>query len=146
MSDINAVRASIEKALAGLRKEQQALEAALAALGGVEAAPRRGRGRPKGSTSAARKAGSSGRRGRRSSRPAEALALVKAQPGVTIPAMAKEMDIAAPYLYRVMPKLVEEGKVRKDGSGWFPADGAPAAAAPEPVAAATDPSTEPVAN
>ena len=128
MSDINAVRASIEKALAGLRKEQDALEAALAALGGVPAAPRRGPGRPKGSGSAPRKAVSGRRRGRRGSRTAEALALVKAQPGVTIPAMAKEMDIAAPYLYRVMPKLVEEGKVRKDGSGWFPGDPAPAPA------------------
>jgi hypothetical protein len=52
--------------------------------------------------------------------------------------MAKQMNIAAPYLYRVMPKLVEDGKVRKDGSGWFPSDPAPATA---PGSGAADPAT-----
>jgi hypothetical protein len=30
------------------------------------------------------------------------------------------MGIQANYLYRVMPTLAEEGKVRKDGKGWHP--------------------------
>jgi hypothetical protein len=120
MTDIAEVKASIEKRLKELRKEQDALENALSALSGVGGAVRRGPGRPRGSGSGTRRS-TGKKRGRRGSRAGEALALVKAQPGVTIPAMAKEMGIAAPYLYRVMPKLVEEGKVRKDGSGWFPA-------------------------
>jgi hypothetical protein len=28
------------------------------------------------------------------------------------------MSIKQNYLYRVMPTLAEEGKVRKDGGGW----------------------------
>ena len=117
MTDIGDVKASIEKRLKELRAEQDALESALSALGGIAAKAKRGPGRPRGSRSRT----TSKRRGARNSRAAQALALVKAQPGVTIPAMAKEMGIAAPYLYRVLPKLADEGKVKKDGSGWHPA-------------------------
>jgi hypothetical protein len=120
MSDIGDVKASIEKRLKELRKEQDALESALSALSGVGTAVRRGPGRPRGSGGTVRRPRGK-KRGPRGSRAAEALKLVQAKPGVTIPAMAKEMGIAAPYLYRVMPKLVEEGKVRKDGSAWYPA-------------------------
>jgi len=63
---------------------------------------RRGAGRPKGS-------------GRRS---AEALKYVQGQPGITIPELAAKMGIAQNYLYRVLPGLQEEKKVRKDGRGW----------------------------
>lgn len=116
---ISQVKSSIEKRLKELRAEQSALESALTALGGVTTRGRRaaGRTRQRATTTARR----TRRRGKRGSRSAQALALVKAQPGITIPAMAKEMGIAAPYLYRVLPKLAEEGKVRKDGSGWHPA-------------------------
>lgn len=66
---------------------------------------RRGAGRPKGS-------------GRRS---AEALKFVQGQPGITIPELAAKMGIAQNYLYRVLPGLQQEKKVRKDGRGWHAA-------------------------
>jgi DNA-binding IclR family transcriptional regulator len=55
---------------------------------------------------------------------------VSARPGITIPELAEAMDIQANYLYRVMPTLEREGKVRKQGKGWQPpSDDAPAAQA-----------------
>ncbi len=59
-------------------------------------------GRPKGS----------GTRG------AEALSLVQGQPGITTPELAAKMGIATSYLYRVLPGLEKDGKIRKDGRGW----------------------------
>jgi predicted ArsR family transcriptional regulator len=59
------------------------------------------RGRPKGS----------GRRG------VEALALVKQNPGITIPEIAEKMAIKQNYLYRVLPGLAKDGLVVKDGRG-----------------------------
>jgi hypothetical protein len=54
-------------------------------------------------------------------RSAQALALVEAKPGITIPEMAKEMGITPNYLYRVLPQLAKDGKVKKNGKGWEPA-------------------------
>ena len=66
-----------------------------------------------------------GRRGGRprdsGTRSAQALALVQAKPGITIPEMAKEMGITPNYLYRVLPELATNGKVTKAGKGWEPA-------------------------
>jgi hypothetical protein len=31
------------------------------------------------------------------------------------------MGIEPNYLYRVMPKLVSDGQVKRDGQGWAPA-------------------------
>jgi CRP-like cAMP-binding protein len=63
------------------------------------------------------------RGGRRGSgtRSAQALALVEEKPGITIPEMAKEMGITPNYLYRVLPELAKDGKVKKTGKGWEPA-------------------------
>lgn len=66
-------------------------------------APRRA-GRPKGS----------------GTRAAEALRIVREHPGVTIPELADRMGIKQNYLYRVLPELVQEGKVAKQGRGWHP--------------------------
>jgi DNA-binding IscR family transcriptional regulator len=49
------------------------------------------------------------------------LELVAGQPGITIPEIATKMGIEPNYLYRVMPKLVTEGRVRREGQGWHPA-------------------------
>lgn len=68
----------------------------------------RGRGRPRGSGTRAN----------------EALAIVREQPGITIPEMAQKMGIQQNYLYRVLPGLEQDGMVRKEGRGWFPKDAA----------------------
>jgi hypothetical protein len=86
------------------------------------AAPAR-RGRPPGRPPG-RPAGSTGRKaGRRKgsgTRSAEALAIVREQPGVTIPELAARMGIKQNYLYRVLPSLEQENKVAKQGRGWHP--------------------------
>lgn len=68
-----------------------------------------------------------GRRGRpkgSGTRGAEALALVKGNPGITIPEIAEKMGIKQNYLYRVLPGLAEDGLVTKNGRGWHPKDAA----------------------
>ncbi|MEO8969753.1 MAG: hypothetical protein ABI355_19110 [Solirubrobacteraceae bacterium] len=112
----------IDSRLTELRQEVGKLEAARAALTGG----RRGPGRPPGPGSSGRRAGvrRPGRpRGRRggNTRSNQALELVRAQPGITIPEIAESLKIEPNYLYRVMPKLVGDGVVRRDGQGWHPA-------------------------
>jgi hypothetical protein len=107
------------KELRPLVDEFHRLEAAEAALSGVEtkpAAPAPAPTRRRRSTSS-----SNGRRGRprgSGTRAAQALQLVGEQPGITIPELAAAMGIKQNYLYRVMPGLAEEGKVTKSGRGW----------------------------
>jgi hypothetical protein len=120
------------KELKPLVDEYQRLEAAAAALDGVArpsratAAPRRAARRSRAAaTPAAKPASTAGRRGRpkgSGARGAEALAIVTASPGITIPEIAAKMGIKQNYLYRVLPGLAEDGKVVKDGRGWKPAD------------------------
>jgi hypothetical protein len=117
--------------------EYQRLEAAVAALDGVPATPLTSATSPpptrrapaRATTTAARKRGAShsGRRGRpkgSGTRGAEALALVRSTPGITIPEIAAKMGIKQNYLYRVLPGLAEDGLVVKDGRGWKPKDAA----------------------
>ena len=54
-------------------------------------------------------------------RAAQALDLVRKQPGVTIPELAKAMKIQPNYLYRVLPRLASEGQIKRNGQGWHPA-------------------------
>jgi hypothetical protein len=46
---------------------------------------------------------------------------VQTRPGITIPEPAHEMGITPNYLYRVVPGLAKDGKVKKQGKGWVPA-------------------------
>jgi hypothetical protein len=114
----------IDGRLSELKDEVAKLEAARAALVGG----RRGPGRPPGSGTrpVRRRTGRGpGRpRGRRSggTRAAQALDLVRTKPGITIPQIAEALKIEPNYLYRVMPKLVSDGEVKRDGQGWRPAD------------------------
>jgi hypothetical protein len=111
------------KELRPLVDEFHRLEAAQRALEGVDGggtatstrAPRRTRAKSSGT----------GRRGRprgSGTRAAEALQIVTDSPGITIPEMAQKMGIQQNYLYRVLPGLEQDGKVRKEGRGWFPKD------------------------
>lgn len=117
------------KELKPLVDEYERLEAAAAALAGVTPAgsaptsPTRRRSSLR-TTTATRKgnaAANGGRRGRpkgSGTRGAEALALVRTTPGITIPEMAEKMGIKQNYLYRVLPSLAQDGLVTKDGRGW----------------------------
>jgi DNA-binding IscR family transcriptional regulator len=49
-----------------------------------------------------------------------ALKIVTQQPGIAIPDIAKKMGISQNYLYRVLPALEADGKVRKQDRGWSP--------------------------
>ena len=128
MSLVDDVRRQITDRLRELKPlvdEYQQLEAMVKKLGrggdGASATPtRRSTGR--------RRAASRSTNGRRRGRPrgsgtrsAQALALVQAKPGITIPEMGKEMGITPNYLYRVLPELAKDGKVKKQGKGWVPA-------------------------
>jgi CRP-like cAMP-binding protein len=138
-------RAEITKRLDELRPlldEYERLEAAAAALDQVGASnatarstgARRGPGRPRGSrnaTTRAAGAAATGKaratRGRRpgrqrgtGTRALQTLALVQQAPqGITIPELAAQMGIRQNYLYRVLPSLQKEGKVRKRGKTWL---------------------------
>ena len=97
---------------------------ASAATRGRTATATRTRTRTKKAKTTRRAAGTTVRRaGRRKgsgTRAAQALDLVKGQPGITIPELAARMGIKQNYLYRVLPGLEQEGKVTKRGRGWFP--------------------------
>ncbi len=118
----------IESRLQELKLEVERLEAARSALTGGTA--RRRPGRPAGRASAGNGATPTRRSGRRPGRPRgrrggntranQALELVSSRPGITIPQIAEELKIEPNYLYRVMPKLVSEGRVKRDGQGWHP--------------------------
>ena len=135
---LDAKRTEIRERLNELRPlvdEFRRLEAAEQALSGLDEPrperaarpPRRGSGSGSGSGSRS----SSGRRGRPKgggTRSKQALELVRARPGITIPELAEAMDIKQNYLYRVMPTLAEEGLVNKSGRGWHARKGADEAA------------------
>ena len=121
----------IDQRLRELQDEISRLEAARTALTGG----RRGPGRPRGTTTrtarprttrarTARRTTTaprarSGRRGG-NTRAAQTLELVRRQPGITIPDIAKAMKIQPNYLYRVLPRLAKEGQVKRNGQGWHP--------------------------
>ena len=103
-------------------------------LNGVGAAStgrRRGPGRPPGSgtrkrstaarATTRRRAASNGRRRRRragGTRADQALGLIKATPGITVPQIAKKMGIRQNYLYRVTAGLQKQGAVKRRGNGF----------------------------
>jgi predicted Rossmann fold nucleotide-binding protein DprA/Smf involved in DNA uptake len=110
--------------------EYHRLEAAHRALEGVNNGGSSGSARASSSTTSRRTSrggGGGGGRGRpkgSGTRANEALAAVREQPGITIPEMAQKMGIQQNYLYRVLPGLEQDGKVRKEGRGWFAKDAA----------------------
>lgn len=124
----------IDERLRELQDEVSRLEAARSALTGG----RRRSGRPRGTGARTNRPGGTSarttraRRDRRTTtrpptrptrrggntRAAQTLDLVRKQPGVTIPDLAKAMKIQPNYLYRVLPRLASEGQVKRDGQGW----------------------------
>ena len=118
----------IDTRLRQLKEEVSKLEAARSALTGARRRPGRppGSGRATAATATTRRR----RRGRRPGRPrgrrggntraTQALELVRNKPGITIPQIAESLKIEPNYLYRVMPKLVDDGQVKRQGKGWTP--------------------------
>ncbi len=134
---VDSTLKEIDDRLRELGDEVSRLEAARAALvgngrppaGSASPSPGRSRRSTPGTTAGTAPA-TQPRTGRRPGRPrgrragtraTQALELVRNQPGITIPELAKEMKIEPNYLYRVMPKLVSDGQVKRDGEGWHPA-------------------------
>jgi Winged helix-turn-helix DNA-binding len=117
----------IDDRLRELKEEVSKLEAARSALVGTRRRP----GRPRAARAAAATTTTRRRTGRRPGRPRgrsrggtranQALELVRSQPGITIPQIAEKMGIEPNYLYRVMPRLLTDGQVKRDGQGWHPA-------------------------
>jgi len=116
----------IDDRLRELKEEVSKLEAARSALVGT----RRGPGRPRAARAAAstptprrtgRRPGRPRGRSRGGTRANQALELVRGKPGITIPQIAEQMGIEPNYLYRVMPRLLTDGQVKRDGQGWHPA-------------------------
>jgi len=116
----------IDKRLSELKVEVSKLEAARAALVGG----RRGPGRPASANGAAASTPTRRRTTRRAGRPRgrrggntranQALALVQERPGITIPQIAEALKIEPNYLYRVMPKLVTDKQITREGLGYHP--------------------------
>ena len=90
-------------------------------------AGKRGPGRPRGSrTRSGRSTATNGRRtrgrGRRSNtRADQALALIKQNPGISVPDIASKMGIRQNYLYRVTAGLQKQRLVRRRDGGFHAA-------------------------
>jgi ribosomal protein S25 len=91
---------------AGTRAERAVKSAAKSPRSTKTSTATRGPGRPRGTGGRAQ----------------EALKLVHKHPGITIGEMAKRMKIQANYLYRILPHLEKDGKVKKQDKGYHPPD------------------------
>jgi ribosomal protein S25 len=129
MADVlSKLRSDLEKRLHELEpfvEEHAHVRQALDALKGAGAtaqrvattAARGPRAAAKATTTASSRRGRPRGTGRRAE---EALKLVHRHPGITLQELAKRMKIKANYLYRVLPQLEKEGKVKKRDKGFHP--------------------------
>jgi hypothetical protein len=101
-----------------LVEEYHRLEAAAAALDTVDG--RASTAAPARTTNGSRRGRPRGSRGG-NTRATQAIELVRLRPGITIPDLADHMGIKPNYLYRILPQLQQEGKVRRKDKGWHPA-------------------------
>jgi hypothetical protein len=104
---VDQARTLLERRLRELDDERKQVEAALAGLG---KSARRGPGRP---------AGSSRRRRRGRTRADQAVRIISSNPGITVSELGKKMKLNHPnYLYRVLPDLEKEGRIKRSGKGY----------------------------
>jgi len=109
-STVDQARTLLERRLRELDNERKQVEAALAGLGRNI---RRGRGRPRGTTTSTR------RRRRGSTRADQAVRIIKQNPGITVSELGRKMKLNHPnYLYRVLPDLQKEGRIKRKGKGY----------------------------
>ena len=105
---VDQARTLLERRLHELDDERKQVETALAGLG---KSTRRKPGRPRGA----------GRRRRRgSTRADQAVKIITDNPGIKVSELGKKMKLNHPnYLYRVLPDLEKEGRVRRKGTGYY---------------------------
>ena len=107
-----------------------------AAKGAVKPAATR---KPAAKTAAkpARSAGGRGSAARPGQRQDDVLRLVAEQPGITVRELGERLGVDSTGLYRIVTRLSETGRVRKDGRGLHPVE--PASSTPAATAAADFP-------
>ena len=108
---VDKARALLEQRRQELQTELRQIERAIAGLGGGK----RGPGRPRGS-------GGGRRRGPRGgTRADQAVKIITENPGIKVSELGKKMNLKAPnYLYRVLPDLEKEGRIKKKRRGYYP--------------------------
>ena len=123
---LTKLRSDLEKRLRELEpfiKEHQHLHEALDALKGVgtraERAVKSTAKSPRSATARTATRGPGRPRGT-GGRAQDALKLVHLHPGITIGELAKRMKIQPNYLYRILPHLEKDGKVKKRDKGYHP--------------------------
>jgi hypothetical protein len=110
---VDKAKALLEERRDELNRELHQIERALSGLGGRA---RRGPGRPRGSGGGRR------RKRRGGTRADQAVKLIGENPGIGVSDLGKKMKLKAPnYLYRVLPELEKEGKIKKQGKGYVAA-------------------------
>jgi hypothetical protein len=106
---VDQARTLLERRLRELDKERHQVEAALAGLG------QRARRSP------ARPRGTGRRRSRGSTRADQAVRTISQNPGITVSELGRKMKLNHPnYLYRVLPDLEKEGRIKRQGRGYHP--------------------------
>jgi hypothetical protein len=107
---VDQARTLLERRLRELDDERRQVETALSGLGKtIRRAPARVSGRAR-------------RRRRGSTRADQAVRLISQNPGISVSELGKKMKLNHPnYLYRVLPDLQKEGRIRRRGKGYHPA-------------------------
>jgi hypothetical protein len=106
---VDQARTLLERRLRELNDERRQVESALAGLG---KSTKRRPGRPR----------RSGRRRRGGTRADQAVKLISENPGISVSELGKKMRLNHPnYLYRVLPDLEKDGRIKRRGKGYHPA-------------------------
>src|SRR4249919_1600285 len=104
---VDQARTLLERRLRELDDERRQVQAALAGLG---KSARRGPGRPR---------RTSRRRRRGSTRADQAVKIISDNPGIKVSELGKKMKLNHPnYLYRVLPSLEKEGRIKRRRQGY----------------------------
>jgi hypothetical protein len=106
---VDQARTLLERRLRELDEERRQVQSALAGLGKTA---RRSPGRPRGTRR---------RRRRGSTRADQAVKIIGDNPGISVSELGRKMRLNHPnYLYRVLPDLEKEGRIKRKGRGYHP--------------------------
>jgi len=110
---LDQARQLLHKRREELMHELRQIESALSGLTGRRRSP----GRPRRSQQTTK------RRARRGgTRADQAVKIISQNPGINASELSRKMKLKAPnYLYRVLPDLEKEGRIKKKGKGYHPA-------------------------